>query len=373
VTSSSTGAQERYPLDYPGLARKIVERVAPRAGEKVLVLAHPTIFRDIVPHLRYELVRAGAVDLGALDIMPYVVLPGWDPAVVAAGHEPSKLAYQTMFQDVDCAVILPGVAYGPAYVALQDRLRSGQGRTVHFHWLEGYGSVAIAGQPLPSPQTIDSTYQHAVLNTAYDDLAQMQLRFEQALRESEVHVTTPAGTDLRFRVGQRPVNRQDGDASAARTAGGHILIDREIELPAGAVRVAPLEETVEGVIAFPPSQWAGRPVHGLRLTFAAGRVTDVSAESGREFVEAEMDQGGDAARRFREFALGFNPLLAVPETYPWIPYYGYGAGVVRLSLGDNSELGGVVTGGYVRWNFFTDATVTVGGEVWVRDGKLVAR
>ena len=50
---------------------------------------------------------------------------------------------------------------------------------------------------------------------------------------------------------------------------------------------------------------------------------------------------------------------------------GYGAGVVRLSLGDNSELGGRVTGGYVRWNFFTDATVRVGDVVWVQDGTLV--
>jgi hypothetical protein len=70
-------------------------------------------------------------------------------------------------------------------------------------------------------------------------------------------------------------------------------------------------------------------------------------------------------------ALGFHPLLAVPEENPWIPYYGYGAGVVRLSLGDNSELGGRVTGGYVRWNFFVDTTLTVAGEVWVRDGTLV--
>jgi hypothetical protein len=61
----------------------------------------------------------------------------------------------------------------------------------------------------------------------------------------------------------------------------------------------------------------------------------------------------------------------VPEEKPWIPYYGYGAGVVRLSLGDNSELGGNITGDYVRWNFFVDTTVTVDGDVWVRDGRLV--
>jgi hypothetical protein len=95
------------------------------------------------------------------------------------------------------------------------------------------------------------------------------------------------------------------------------------------------------------------------------------AESGQDAVEAEMAQAGTAGRAFREFALGFHPLLAVPERNPWIPYYGYGAGVVRLSLGDNSELGGDVSGGYVRWNFFTDTTVTIDGEVWVREGKLV--
>jgi hypothetical protein len=47
--------------------------------------------------------------------------------------------------------------------------------------------------------------------------------------------------------------------------------------------------------------------------------------------------------------------------------------VVRLSLGDNTELGGNVRGGYVRWNFFIDATVTVGTDTWVRDGRLIAR
>ncbi|NIW25166.1 MAG: hypothetical protein GWN29_11690 [Gammaproteobacteria bacterium] len=84
-----------------------------------------------------------------------------------------------------------------------------------------------------------------------------------------------------------------------------------------------------------------------------------------------MASAGDTGRAFREFALGFHPLLAVPAENAWIPYYGYGAGVVRLSLGDNSELGGNVGGGYVRWNFFTDTTVTVDGEIWVDNGRLV--
>jgi hypothetical protein len=142
------------------------------------------------------------------------------------------------------------------------------------------------------------------------------------------------------------------------------------EIPCGAIRVAPREETVEGIIAFPPGQWGDKDVDGLVLRFAQGKVIEIRARSGQDAVEAELRAGGDAARSFRELALGFNPELAVPAGNPWIPYYGYGAGVVRLSLGDNSELGGTVKGEYVRWNLFTDATVTAGGHVWVRGGKL---
>jgi len=84
-----------------------------------------------------------------------------------------------------------------------------------------------------------------------------------------------------------------------------------------------------------------------------------------------MARAGDSLRSFREFVLGFNPLLPVAgRPQAWIPYYGYGAGIVRLSLGDNTELGGAVTGGGVRWNLFLDATVRVGDETWVVAGQL---
>ena len=107
------------------------------------------------------------------------------------------------------------------------------------------------------------------------------------------------------------------------------------------------------------------------LTFNAGKVIKIECTIGKDAVKTELDSAGEAGYSFREFALGFNPLLAIPEENPWIPYYGYGAGVVRLSLGDNSELGGNVKGGYVRWNFFTNATVQVGNDIWIKGGKFL--
>ena len=64
-------------------------------------------------------------------------------------------------------------------------------------------------------------------------------------------MTTPAGTDIRFRVGDRPFNLQDGDASRERIAEAKVRVDREVELPAGVLRVAPLESTVQGTLVIP--------------------------------------------------------------------------------------------------------------------------
>jgi len=368
----SQGVPPRLTMEWEALAAHLVDQLDLQPGERFLAVAHPGLFDELIPHLRYEVMKAGGVDLGVIDVLAEPVPQAWNTTVLREGGRAARTTLAEMLENVDASIMLPGANPAhPAYAAIQDNLRKGIGRTIHFHWLQNGSAYTLPGQPLPPVHNVEATYQRALLQADYEALAAHQRRFEQAMRAGEVRVTSAAGTDIRFRIGDRPVNFQDGDASAARGERGVILIDREIELPAGAVRVAPLESSVSGTIAFPPSQWSGKPVTGLKLTFESGNVVTINAESGQDAVEAEMTNAGPTGRAFREFALGFHPLLAMPENNPWIPYYGYGAGVVRLSLGDNSELGGDVRGGYVRWNFFTDTTVTIDGEIWVREGKLV--
>ena len=352
-------------------------------GERVLLVAEGGSRWDaIVPLLRTGVSAAGGVDLGAVDVRGSVLgagepVAGADatadgPAAFAAALGTAPEGWAEPLATVDVAVKLPGAVPDPTldtdvYRALQDVLRGGRGRTVHFHWA---GATSFEMEELPVDDRVDRLYQTAVLDTDYAALADVLSAFEAALRDGPVRVTTPAGTDIAFEVGDRPVTRQDGDASAARAARGRNLIDREVELPAGAARVLPVLETVEGRIAFPPAQWGGERAEGVVLRFEGGRVVGVEADAGREGVVREIEEAGEAGRTFRELAVGFNPLLAIPEGEEWIPYYGYGDAVVRLSLGDNTEMGGSVGGGYVRWNFFSDATVTVGDEVWVEGGKL---
>ena len=206
------------------------------------------------------------------------------------------------------------------------------------------------------------------------DYVQLRQRHEAAirvLRSGETHVTTPEGTDLRFAIGpDRPFSRQDGDASAARMASARVRVDREIELPAGVLRVAPLEATVNGTLAIPRARFGDAVATGIRLTFTRGVVTGVTAETGIEAVKTFLSSAPGASR-LRELSLGSNPQLRQPPPQTALPYYGYGDAVARLGLGDNFEVGGDVRGDGVRWLFFPNTTITVGAVTLVKDGKLV--
>jgi hypothetical protein len=126
--------------------------------------------------------------------------------------------------------------------------KGGARREIHFHW--DLGSVLADGLTGPHPPENDAIYQQA-LDIDYDALSRAQDFAILRLRSGTVRVRTPAGTDISFRVGDRPFNKQDGDASAARVKSARVRVDREIELPAGVLRVAPLEETATGRIVVP--------------------------------------------------------------------------------------------------------------------------
>ena len=311
----------------------------------------PQTMRDLEPELARQLRAAGAL----VESHPFGPLPDfaarlektvvyvWLPAGPTAATPASQAGALVDWLD-----------------ARQDR------RELHFHWVDGTRDVD--GLPAPHKPAYDRVYLDA-LDIDYVAMAAQMDAAIARMRAGEVRVTTPRGTDVRFRVGDRPFNRQTGDASKANARRGRIRIDRHTELPAGVMRVAPIESSVNGTIFLPSARFGEVRATDVRLTFRNGVVTEASAASGADAVRAFI-ASAPGASRFREFALGFNPKLVVPAGEQALPYYGYGAGVVRMSLGDNSELGGEVRGGGVRWLFFPDATVVAGETPLVERGRL---
>jgi leucyl aminopeptidase (aminopeptidase T) len=194
-----------------------------------------------------------------------------------------------------------------------------------------------------------------------------------ALQDSEVEVTDPRGTRLRFELRGAHFHIGNGDASRAFVDGyarPGSARDREVELPAGAIRTVDVQGT-EGVLVTPPETCAGRQVGSVRLEFRENRITRLTSEHHGAWLEAAWrTQSGDRDR-FGEFNVGVNPKLAVLAGLPVIPYYGYGAGVIRVSVGDNAESGGPYRSSYHQWFFLTDATVRANGRPVIEHGRLV--
>lgn len=363
-------------LDYDAMARRIVSSLKLWKGERIVIRYASGYFGELVAPLRRRIREAGAIDLAAIEYAetdlyrnsPFDGLTG----ETVVGHRRSE-AFEQLLDAVDAYIWLPqGQSRGilPAEGrALQRWLDKGATRReIHFHW--SAGSVQADGLPSAHTAALDSVLQNA-LDIDYAALSAAQDRAIALLRSGPVHVQTPAGTNLTFRVGNRPFNKQNGDASPGRMRTARVRVDREIELPAGVVRVAPLEETVRGSMVIPVARFGQKVVRNLRMQFEKGKITRIEADENRDKVESTLGAGDASARSFREFGLGFNPKLRVPSDSRLIVYYGYGAGVVRLSLGGNQELGGSVEGEFVRWFFFTDATVEVDGKTLVRRGQLL--
>ncbi len=384
--SAAQNPLPQHSMQWQALAERIVAQLQLEPGEKVISLGAPGKFAEIVPHLRYAVIKAGGVDLGVIEVMPEPFPEDWDETTLRDGFSAARDAYVELLRDVDAAIMLPGAnPVQPAYSALQILLftEGGPRRTIHFHWTDGYSSsgnqfgmtgvTVLPGHSPPPMQVVDAVYQRAVLETDLAALAEHQAGFAAALRDAEVHITSPAGTDLRFRVGDRAIVQQNGDASAARMREDAPFLVREVEIPGGVVRVAPLEDSVNGVVVYPFSAWDGHSVLNARITYRNGDIVATYADQGAAHIIAELEKAPESARRFREFGLGFNPLLSIPEDYAsWIPYFGYGAGIVRLGIGDNMELGGEVRGRYFRWrDLLADATITLDNETWLKDGKFL--
>ena len=349
LAAAFTSAQTRFP--WSDMARRIVAALQVERGERVMLRFDPQTMRELEPEVARQLRAAGAeVESHAFgpladfaERLERTDVYIWLPAGPKAATPPDQAAALMTWID-----------------ARQDR------RELHFHWVDGTRDPD--GLTVPHKPAYDPVYLDA-LDVDYAAMTRQMDAAIARLRAAEVRVTTPAGTDVRFRVGDRPFNRQTGDASKANARKGRIRIDRHTELPAGVMRVAPIESSVNGVLVLPSGRFTNTGATNVRLVIRDGAVIDASAATGADAVRAFL-ASEPGASRFREFALGFNPKLTIPTGEQALPYYGYGAGVVRMSLGDNNELGGSVRGGGIRWLFFPDATVTAGANVLVEQGRL---
>lgn len=179
----------------------------------------------------------------------------------------------------------------------------------------------------------------------------------------EVHITTPPGTNLRFRLNNRPVEASGGIATEEKAEKGLVTF-----LPAGDVEVSADERSAEGKVVYDvPMRVKGGPVVGLALHVRNGDVVEFEAKAGRELFERYLKEGSGDVNRFAFFGLGLNPFLRHGFTQD-----DKVLGGVTVGFGDNESKGGKnKADGHEWWASMAKATITIGNTLVMRNGTLL--
>jgi leucyl aminopeptidase (aminopeptidase T) len=372
ASAQSPPAMKSFPpFDFARWARFIVrEFFAVQPHEKVVLMADPSYYPELLDAIRAELLEATAVELGTIlfdgrDVMARrsVVQPRTtDPEFKRLTTE----AQRRLYEQADVFMWLPyryGVGQEPSDWRPLEHLAEGTKiRGLHFHWVQGFNQL--------SQEQIDQlSHLYAdALDIDYAALSSHQDRLIAQLRGRRVRITTPLGTDLQVRVADDSwFHKNDGRMDRARASQAKSVRDREMELPAGALRFIPDVTSPEGRLVV--ARWGG--AEEVRFEFRQGRVTSVTAKAGQDRVQAAWARETGDKDRVAEIVIGTNPKLPATGPGGFLPYYGYGAGVLRIALGDNWESGGANRSSLEAWFYITDATIETGGTTMVKDGRLV--
>jgi leucyl aminopeptidase (aminopeptidase T) len=152
--------------------------------------------------------------------------------------------------------------------------------------------------------------------------------FAQVAGADEIRVTTPAGTDLTVRPGDREWLT---DTGMVHDAGDFS------NLPAGETFVSP--ETATGTYVVDGTMMPhGLVPEPLRFEVDDGYVTHISDDAVREQVDAGRADVGDAAANLAELGIGTN--VGVTELVGSVLLDEKAAGTVHVAIGDDASIGG---------------------------------
>ncbi|RZN35807.1 aminopeptidase [Bradyrhizobium sp. Leo121] len=177
----------------------------------------------------------------------------------------------------------------------------------------------------------------------------------------KVHLTTPAGTDLRLGLKGRPSNPHCG---LVRKPGDFTTVPN-IECSS-----SPIEGTSEGVIivdASIPYYGVGLVKEPIRFDVASGRVTRISGGYQADFLDQLLARQGDpAVYNIAQISFGLNPHCPMEG----VMLHDEGVyGTAHIGIGTSVLLGGEVKTLTHFDSLMWKPTLSLDGKVVLKDGK----
>jgi hypothetical protein len=354
-------------IDFAEVARCIVQSMHPQSGERAVLLFDPTYYPQLAVQAERTLRDLKVDPVVRLTFPPLdVAYPANRNAIKQSENNWDKML-GPLFEQADLFLWLPGRNLAPD-LRWERLVNSSPARSIHCHFV----LPPFSGRSAAELTFLCKLYEHAILNSDSAALSKTMSNIIQALRGNLVRITSAEGTNLEIRVPPDAwFHQSNGDIPKERAIRARAVRDREIEHPAGALRFIPDIASANGTVV---TRVGTSGVLGdvVRLELRNGIVVEAHARKDDVAFQKLWNEYGGDINRIAEIVIGTNPLLLANLPSGELPYYGYGAGALRISFGDNWESGGSLRSGVgdPLWTFISKATVRAGDVTIIRDGVL---
>lgn len=202
----------------------------------------------------------------------------------------------------------------------------------------------------------------AASNIDYEALKDKMVKVAALLRNGQVHITAPNGTDLNLRLAGRDAYPEDCIVDNDDLDHGRNVAN----IPGGNLLVCPDESYAEGTIVFDrPTPYMGKWVNGIRFDFKNGTLKEHKARLNANVLKASYEKATGEKDRVAVLGIGLNPKARIGFLQDSIA-----AGAITVAIGGNDAVGGASKTDFYFPGVITKATLSVDSNTIVQNGKV---
>ena len=200
-----------------------------------------------------------------------------------------------------------------------------------------------------------SSIDYSTLKNKADQIAPL-------LRSGKVKITAPNGTDLTLQLAGREPYAEDCIVDANDLDHGRNVAN----IPGGSISSCPDETKGDGTIVFDrPTAYMGKWVGGVKFDFKDGTLTNYQARLNAALFKSSFEKATGDKSKIALVGVGLNPKVKSGFLQDSIA-----EGAVTLGIGGNDDVGGNNKTDYYYAGVLANATLSVDGNVLVKNGKM---
>jgi len=205
------------------------------------------------------------------------------------------------------------------------------------------------------------TFANAV-NVDYDKVRKTGLNIVASLnRRRSIHITDPNGTDLSFSIENRRVGIEVGTLEDCFSTGREC----EVEVPAGEVYVAPIEDSAYGTLV--TDEVRDFNIRRLKMDFEKGKIIRFKAEKGKASFQNLLEKAQGNKDRIAEFGMGINHGM---KPIGLRIYDEKALGTAHVAIGSNTNLGGTNKASIHMDFILYKPTIEVDNKLVMKEGHV---